>query len=225
VKTGSIKLNGKEIQYRVIPKNNKNTYFKFRKDGTIEITKSRYQSTRQVLQYMKQNAISFASKIDKVTVAPITKEGYYHFFGTELAITYIDTFNVKVDVLNDTIFIPSKEIDPDNTYLRKAERNMLLFEIEAIKHKYLDNPYVDIKDITIKTRHTKTRFGSCNARTKSINLNANLVHYDIQYLEYVFLHEIAHLVYQNHSKEYYGLLKQLCPNYKQIRKELREIYR
>jgi len=225
VKTGTINLNGKEIQYNIIPKNNKNTYFKFRKDGTIHITKSRYQSTKDIIKYMKQNEAVFAHKIEKVTVVPTVKDGFYSYFGTNLKIEYIDTKNVKIDVLNDVIELPSKEIDPDQVYVRKAERNILLFEIETIKHKYRENPYVDINDIIIKTRHTKSRFGSCNAHRKTINLNTNLVHYDIQYLEYVFLHEIAHLVHQNHSKDYYDLLEKLCPNYKIIRKELRKIYR
>ena len=42
------------------------------------------------------------------------------------------------------------------------------------------------------------------------------------YTEYVFLHEIAHLVYPNHSKDYYNLLEKLCPNYKEVRKELKK---
>ena len=137
----------------------------------------------------------------------------------------LDRFHVKEDLLNDIMYIPSLDVDEEQLHLRKAERNLLLLEVKHIMEKYIDNPYVDISDITIKTRHTRTRFGSCNAKRKSINLNANLVHYDKQYLEYVFLHEIAHLKHQNHSKEYYDLLQLLCPNYKELRKELREIYR
>lgn len=225
MKTDTIKLNGKEIQYRIIPKNNKNTYFKFRKDGTIEITKSRYQSKRDVINYMKQNASVFVSKLEKVRITPKVKEGYYTYFGQEMKIEYIDSLHVRFDVFNNLVEIPSKEVDPDQQYLKKTERNILLYEVEDIQNKYINNPYVNIDKIKIKTRHTKTRFGSCNATKRTINLNTNLVHYDKKYLEYVFLHEIAHLKHQNHSNEYYQLLLKLCPNYKQLRKELREIYR
>ena len=46
-----------------------------------------------------------------------------------------------------------------------------------------------------------------------------------KYIEYVFLHEITHLLVQNHSKDYYNLFEKLCPNYKQTRNELKELTR
>jgi len=224
MKYDTIVLDGTKVQYRIIPKNNKNTYFKFRKDGTIEITKSKYQSKRDILQYMKHNAIHFAKKVNQVRITPTIQEGYYCYFGKELKIIESDS-KVTVDIVNETISIPTKESDSDGTLLRKAERHMLMEELKHLEEKYLSNPFVSIEGIQIKTRHTKTRFGSCNAKRQTINLNANLVHYDKKYLEYVFLHEISHLKHQNHGKEFYALLEQLSPNYKQLRKELREIYR
>lgn len=225
MKFETIKLDGIVIQYRIIPKKNKNTYFKFRKDGTIEITKSRYQSKREIIQYMKEHASHFAEKIQKVQVLPTVKEGFYSYFGVEYQIKESDDSHVHVDPINQIIYIPSKDIDPQQNAIKKAERNRLLFELQHIEDKYMDNPYVDITGIQIKARHTKTRFGSCNASKRTINMNANLVHYDRKYLEYVFVHEICHLTHQNHSKEYYSLLETLYPNYLIVRKELREIYR
>jgi len=225
MKYDTIVLDGNEIQYRIVPKNNKNTYFKFRKDGTIEITKSRYQSKKDILKYMKQNAVQFSNKAKKVKVTSTIRDGYYCYFGEDFRIIEQDDSRVDIDVLNHTISIPRKEIDPEGIKLRKAERAILLEEVKHIEEQYLDNLYVNIKGIKIKTRHTKTRFGSCNAKRKTINLNANLVHYEKKYLEYVFLHEISHLKHQDHGKEFYALLEQLSPNYKQLRKELRELYR
>ena len=221
----TIMLDGMKVQYRIIPKNNKNTYFKFRKNGTIEITKSRYQTKRDIIKYMKNNAVQFAEKVKKVKIVPTLREGYYSYFGKELKIVFHDQLIVQMDVSNNVVYLPSKELDSDSRLLRKTERDILLYEVALIEEKYQDNSYVNIENIKIKTRHTKTRFGSCNSKRRSINLNTNLVHYDKKYLEYVFLHEICHLTYQNHSREYYDLLEKICPNYKAIRKELKEIYR
>lgn len=225
MKYDTIVLDGNEVQFRIVPKNNKNTYFKFRKDGSIEITKSRYQSKKDVIKYMKENAVQFASKLNKLRIVPTLREGYYCYFGDELKILLQDTKQVTVNVQNNSISIPSVELDPDGKRLKKAEREIVLNEVKRIKEKYINNRFVDINEINIKTRHTKTRFGSCNAKRKAINLNANLIHYDRRFLEYVFLHEISHLKHQDHGKEFYQLLENLCPNYKQLRKELREIYR
>ena len=107
---------------------------------------------------------------------------------------------------------------------KEIETSLILEKLEKLKNKYIDNKYVNIADITFKTRYMKTRYGSCNSLKRSININIYLIHYDESYLEYVFLHEIAHLVHQNHSLDFYKLLSKLSNNYKQLKKELNNKY-
>jgi len=101
----------------------------------------------------------------------------------------------------------------------------MLNQLNNLKEKYIDNQYIDIKNITFGTRYTKSRFGSCNSKTHKININLDLIHYDKKFLEYIFLHEITHINVQNHSKDFYTLFNKLSPNYKQTRLELKNIYR
>jgi len=112
------------------------------------------------------------------------------------------------------------EIDQLEKAYKKMNKIVLLKELNLLKEKYKDNLFVDINNISLKTRYMNTRFGSCNPILRTININLYLVHYNIEYLEYVFLHEITHLVHHNHSKEYYALLKKLSPNYVQLKKEI-----
>ena len=132
MKYQTILLNGTKVEYRIIPKNNKNTYFKFRKNGTIEITKSRYQSKRDIIKFMRQNADQFVHKLSKVKVDPIIKDGHYSYFGQELKIEHHELLKVDVDLENQIIYLPSEEIDPNRLIIRKAERNQLLLETEQL---------------------------------------------------------------------------------------------
>ena len=100
------------------------------------------------------------------------------------------------------------------------EKKIILEKLDKLKNKHLNNNLVDIRDITFKTRYMQTRFGSCNTVKKAININQHLVSFDEKYLEYIFLHEISHLVHQNHSKDYYQLLGKLSKNYAKLKKEL-----
>ena len=68
----------------------------------------------------------------------------------------------------------------------------------------------------------KTRWGVCNTRTKRVTLNLELIKKDIKYLDYVVAHELSHLVYPNHSKDFWALVELVIPNYKELRKEMRE---
>ncbi|MGN1131041.1 MAG: M48 family metallopeptidase [Ruminococcus sp.] len=40
---------------------------------------------------------------------------------------------------------------------------------------------------------------------------------------YVIVHEFSHLIVPNHSKDFYSVVSEFCPNYKEIKKELNNI--
>lgn len=70
----------------------------------------------------------------------------------------------------------------------------------------------------IKIRKMKTRWGSCMPAKHQITLNQRLIHYDPQFLEYVVLHEFAHFIQPNHSKQFYYVIEKYMPDYKQASK-------
>ena len=87
----------------------------------------------------------------------------------------------------------------DSWYKQKAK-----IYFEKIISQYQPIIKQDIK--TLKIRKMKTRWGSCNASKKSINLNLNLIEKPKECIEYVIFHELAHLIHPNHSKKFYNYL-------------------
>jgi predicted metal-dependent hydrolase len=219
----TIKLNNIDIPYTITKKKNKNTYFYFKKDGYIQINLSRYQTIKDALNYMKQNSGKFVARFNNHMTKSTTKEGIYSFLGKEYTIVYRE--NKQVELNHQTLECYSLTTDVEGLAFKAFEKNQMLTILRELKHKYNNNPYIDINDIKIKTRYTTSRHGSCNAKKKNININLNLIKYDIKFIEYVFLHEISHLVHQNHSKDFYYLFEKLCPNYKELRRELKYITR
>ena len=69
-------------------------------------------------------------------------------------------------------------------------------------------------------RDMTSRWGSCNPRTKKINLNLQLVRYPVICLEYVILHELAHLKVHGHGPEFKAILDRYMPDWKSRRKIL-----
>ena len=53
-------------------------------------------------------------------------------------------------------------------------------------------------------------------------IKIRLIKRDIKYLDYVIVHELSHLIHKNHSKEFWKLVEENKPDYKIIRKEMRE---
>lgn len=67
----------------------------------------------------------------------------------------------------------------------------------------------------------KTRWGSCNSRGL-ITLNWRLIQLPLHLVDYVVVHELAHLIEMNHSKAFWEVVGSVCPGYREVRKELKE---
>ena len=69
-------------------------------------------------------------------------------------------------------------------------------------------------------RRMKTRWGTCNCRTKHIRLNTELVTKPSHLLEYVLVHEMVHLIVPNHGPRFVALMNEHYPSWREARAEL-----
>ena len=69
----------------------------------------------------------------------------------------------------------------------------------------------------------KTAWGKCNSKRK-ITINPDLMKYDQRVIDYVVLHEFCHLRYMNHSKDFWNMVGKFMPDYKDLKKELKNVY-
>ena len=72
----------------------------------------------------------------------------------------------------------------------------------------------------IVVRKMKTLWGSCTPAKGKITLNEYLLKADIRCIQYVILHELTHLMYPNHSKDFYVFLTIHMPDWKERKKQL-----
>ena len=105
------------------------------------------------------------------------------------------------------------------TILNEWLRERLKTEIEHYLPIWSERTGLAPSEWTI--RNMTSRWGSCNTRTKKITLNLQLVHYPSVCLEYVILHELAHLRVRGHGPEFKALLDQYMPDWRDRRMALR----
>lgn len=94
-----------------------------------------------------------------------------------------------------------------------------LFEIVTpIIEKYSSKMGLFPDHVSINT--AKTRFGSCSSK-KRINFSCRLALYPYEAIEYVCVHELAHLKEMNHSKKFWAIVEAQLPDYKDRKKLLK----
>ncbi len=69
----------------------------------------------------------------------------------------------------------------------------------------------------------KTKWGSCNHKAGHIRLNTELVKKPRDLLEYVIVHEMAHLIEPTHNDRFIGILESKYPTWREARAELNEL--
>jgi predicted metal-dependent hydrolase len=68
--------------------------------------------------------------------------------------------------------------------------------------------------------NARTRWGSCSPGGR-LRLNWRLIHFAPDVIDYVVVHELAHLRQLNHSPRFWAEVENLCPDYKGRRKALK----
>jgi predicted metal-dependent hydrolase len=66
----------------------------------------------------------------------------------------------------------------------------------------------------------KTKWGSCNPKSRNIRLNTELVKKPKDLVEYVVVHEMLHLLVPNHDERFVALLDRHYPGWREAREEL-----
>ncbi len=79
---------------------------------------------------------------------------------------------------------------------------------------------VPVPDFTI--RRMTTRWGTCNASARRITLNLELARRERELLEYVVVHELAHLIERGHNKRFYAVMDGALPGWRLLRRALNE---
>lgn len=208
------KIHGTTYPVVIEKKRNKNTYIRVNKDYEIYVTTSLFAPTKAILKLVKANEEAIFHMIEKKRKEE-EREKKFYFLGEEYEI-YVMPTNQEVEIYDHTIMIPSEK--KLQSFLKK-EMKRLFTEHYDYWYEQFEEP---IHKPELKFRKMKTRWGVCNRREDSITLNTRLLEYDVKYLDYVIIHELSHLVHFDHSREFWEVVGKYCPEYKQLRKEMRE---
>jgi predicted metal-dependent hydrolase len=100
-------------------------------------------------------------------------------------------------------------------YKQQAEQ----FFMQRVAHYA---PLLKVTPRSLKLSEAKSQWGSCTANG-SVRLNVQLIKLPPRLIDYVVVHELAHLRELNHSAAFWRVVESVCPDYLDLRAELKAI--
>lgn len=82
---------------------------------------------------------------------------------------------------------------------------------------------MQVKAAKIFIQRMKTRWGSCNPSSGNIRLNTDLAKKPPECLEYILVHELAHLIEPTHNARFIALMDHFMPKWRHIKEELNRL--
>lgn len=207
-------IDGKEYEVVIERKNNKNLYIRVKEDKKIYVSANYFVTKGQIIKILNNN-YSYLKKMINKRNSEESKKDHIYYLGR--------CYDLVISNLFDDV-----EIDGNKIYAQSFAKFEKWYnnQIKSIFHSRYEIMYNSFEENVIlpklRIRSMKTRWGVCNIKSKTITLNSKLIEYDLKALDYVIIHELSHLVYFNHSKEFWQLVGKYIPKYKEIRKSLKE---
>lgn len=103
-----------------------------------------------------------------------------------------------------------------NTWLYSKAKEYIPERVKELAEKYR----FFYNKLFIKKQ--RSRWGSCSSK-KNVSFNYKLMRFRKEVIDYVIVHELCHLLQLNHSKNFWNLVEQILPNFKELRHELKTL--
>ena len=189
-----INLNDEQINVLFIKKARlKHSYMKILDEKNIRIKGNLFFTKNDAKEFIYSKSEWIQKHISRLKNKKISSNEFY-YLGKKCI---LGNFEEKID-------------DLDEFYRKKAKET-----IPKIIDIY--SQQMGLFPKSLKFRKNRSRWGSCS-RTNNINLNILLMKLPLEAIEYVVVHELAHIKHKNHSRRFWNLVEEIMPNYKSIEK-------
>lgn len=150
-------------------------------------------------------------------------DGEWHWFGgNRYRLQIIASAGPgRVELADDRLTLrvrPSCTAGQRRALLEDWYRARLKATVPGLIATYQPRMGVQVREFGVK--RMKTRWGSCNPRARRIWLNLALAQASFACLEYVVVHEMAHLLERRHNARFYALMERFLPGWHACREEL-----
>lgn len=223
--TKNITVDGINVEFT--RKKIKNINIRVRRDGTVVVSAPRMVSEASVAVFVREKKPWIERALARTGVMSALPERRYEtgetlrVFGREYRLEVGYAGRYGMDIGDGTVYLTVRggsSAQDRERFIKKKYREML--------EQYLSRRIPEWESRTglrcsgWHIRDMKSRWGSCNTLTGELCFNLKLAGYDTRLIDYVILHELAHIKHADHGAQYWALVSSFMPDCRKRRKEL-----
>lgn len=139
--------------------------------------------------------------------------------GKQYPLTARDGTHVGFD--EEQFYMPPN-LTPEQMKIACIQIYRMLAKRDLTERVYRFAERMKVYPSAVKINGAKTRWGSCSAK-KSLNFSWMLIMADDDVIDYVVVHELAHITEMNHSARFWAIVESVVPDYKERKARLKEL--
>ena len=213
------------MKYTVTKKKIKNFIIRIYPDLRIAISVPLHTSSKDIENFIQSKKEWIETTLNKIEMAKENKNNFkkntIKILGKDVEKKIIESDLERIRLTDTSLYIYSKNID--NARIDKKLFEWKFEELKNILEEYLGK-YTKLLNTDINYYQIKklsSAWGIYHKRENYISFNFDLIEKDIKCIEYVVLHELCHIFYMNHQKDFWTLVEKYMPDYKIRRKNLK----
>lgn len=237
----SFNYEGRELAVDIIYRKRKNISLKVSPKENIQIIAPDKVSKDLLKKVLKDNSNWILSKLNKFKTFDdnFLKRDYvddeiYYYMGKQYRLKILKDMNLQnknnksynyIEIKGNNLEIRTNNWEKD--YIKDSLKKWYKLRSEEIIMDRIDFLRKESKDFRsiepslVKVKEQKKIWGSCNT-SKTIYINSKISMLPLDAIDYIIAHEFCHIIYMNHSKDFYALVQKIIPNYKEIVSWLKE---
>ena len=219
------------IPVEVVRKNIKNMHLSvLPPDGRVRVSAPTQLTDEAITMFVRTKLGWIKKQQEKFQQQPRQSERQYvsgetlYVWGKQyfLQVEYSYKGNVLTLSGDKAILTVRKESSPTQreSFVNEWYRNLLKQEVAKYLPKW--EKTTGLYCSSWQSKYMTTKWGTCNPTSKKIWLNLQIKKKPIECLEYVILHELAHLKVHNHGPEFTAILDQYMPYWREHKRRLND---
>ncbi len=206
-----------DFTYKILRSKRRTIALAIKPDGQIIVRAPKFVSEKQIDSMVKDKQawifkhLAKLKQLPRASVINFSQDDKFLFLGQQYGLIISDSYFRRLNFDGEKFILSSHFQGQAKQLFRKWYKAQAQKIIKQRVDYYAEKMGISYKSLSITS--AKTRWGSCSSQ-QTLNFSFRLIMAPLEIIDYVAVHELAHILHHNHSKKFWYEVKKYYPNFK-----------